>query len=74
MTATTIHTHRGWTIVKRDTGGRRMGRVVTYTATKGDESRTAFDLAGVKATIDHIEDMTGDKAAHFARIAAMLSA
>jgi len=73
MTDTTTHTHRGWTIVKKDTGGRRMGRVITYTATNGEQSRTAPTFAGIKATIDHIEDMTPEKQAHFDRIAAMLA-
>ncbi len=72
-TATT-HSHRGWTIVKHDTGGRRMGRVVTYTGSKGETVRTDFTLRGLKATIDILEDMTPEQEAHAARIAAMLRA
>lgn len=53
-------TYREWTIVKTDTGGRRMGREVLYTGTS-PSGRVEVNptLAGIKAVIDAIEDGTG---------------
>jgi hypothetical protein len=71
---TATHTHRGWSIVKYDTGGRRAGREITYTATKGTDRIIGHTLREVKASIDITEDMTPEWMAHAAAVAEMLRA
>lgn len=51
--STTTHNWRGYVIVKHDTGGRRMGREVTYRVTLNDERvHNACSLRSAKLWID----------------------
>jgi hypothetical protein len=68
-----LHSHRGYTIRKHDTGGRRMGREITYRVMLGEKRVfTAHTLSGARVWVDAQIDTTDEQRAERDALAAAI--